>query len=311
MKIGVLMDPLAHIKPRSDSTLALMLAAQDLKARLFFFTPDEMLLKDGHSYAHLCEIKVTSDETNWHNVGEAKLSPLADLDIILMRKDPPVDKRFIHTCYMLEQAQREGVRVVNDPVSLIVYNEKLFATHFPEFCPHYLISSHLEALRDFWHEHGTIIVKPLDAMGGQGVFLVEKDSVNFDVIWELQTQRGTYPVVAQKFIPEITEGDKRIIVIGGEPFSHALVRLPKAGSIRGNLVHGGGHEVRPLTKVERTIAETVGKRLVKEGIIFAGIDVIGEKLIEVNITSPTGIRQLSKETGEDIGMKIMKKIIEG
>jgi glutathione synthase len=202
------------------------------------------------------------------------------------------------------------VRVVNDPASLLKYNEKLYATHFPEFCPAYIVTASLGALRDFRQEHGAIIVKPLDAMGGQGVFLVEENSVNFEVIWELQTNRGTYPVMAQAFLPEIAEGDKRIIVIGGAPFDHALVRLPKAGSIRGNLAHGGGHQVRKLTEAERNIAETVGRRLVQDGVEFAGLDVIGDRLIEVNITSPTGIRQLAQETGENLGLRIMKRIMQ-
>jgi glutathione synthase len=286
-----------------------MEAGQRLGAQLFFFTPDDLWLRDGQSFAALSEIRVSPEEDVWHTASAPRATPLKELDIILMRKDPPVDKRFIHACYMLEAAQREGVRVVNDPRSLVAYNEKVFATHFPAFCPPYLISSSLEALRAFWEEHRTIIVKPLDAMGGQGVFLVEENSVNFDVIWELQTQRGTYPVVAQAFLPEIAEGDKRIIVIGGRPVDQALVRLPKTGSIRGNLVHGGGHKVRELTPAERAIAETVGARLVQEGVIFAGLDVIGDRLIEVNITSPTGIRQIARETGEDLGMAVMRAAI--
>jgi glutathione synthase len=309
MKIGFLMDPPAHIKPRTDSTLALMLAAQEADAALFFFTPDDLFLKDGKTCANLRAIRVSKDENNWHTADAPKVTALAELDTVMMRKDPPVDKRFIHTCYLLEMAKREGVRVVNDPAALIAWNEKLLAARFPEFCPPYVVASDAETLRAFWREHGAVIMKPLDAMGGAGVFMVEKDSVNFDVIRETLTQNGTYPVIAQKFLPEIAQGDKRIIVINGKPFGHALVRLPKAGSIRGNLVHGGGHEVRALSPKEREIAETVGAVLGNEGILFAGLDVIGDRLIEVNITSPTGLRQLSQATGDDLGAAVMRAVM--
>jgi len=308
-KVGVVMDPIAHIKPQKDSTLAIMLGAQSLGARLFYMEQDDLYIKDGAAYGITRPVKVADDSEKWFKMGEADTVPLGELDVILMRKDPPVDKRFLHTCTILDQARRDGARVANNPAALLAYNEKIFATHFPDFCPPYVIASSLDVLRDFWHEHGKIILKPLDAMGGQGVFMVEPKDVNFEVIWETLTARGTYPIEAQAFIPAISKGDKRIVVLGGEPVDHALVRLPKKGSIRGNLAAGGTYEVQPLTKRETEIALAVGERLAQEDITFAGIDVIGGYLTEVNITSPTGLRQISKATGTDLGEILMEKIL--
>ncbi len=309
IKIGVVMDPIGHISPEKDTTLAIMLAAQEMGATLFYMEQDDLYLQDGAAFATIREMKVFYNSEKWFEHSAPKRMALGDLDVILMRKDPPMNKRFIHACHMLEQAARDGARVVNDPTSLILYNDKLLATHFPEFCPPYVVSSDLEVLRDFWKQHENIIIKPLDSMGGEGIFLVDKNSVNFDVIWELETQKGTYPVQAQAFIPEITEGDKRIVILNGEPFTHAQIRLPKVGSIRANIASGGNSDFRPLNDRELEIATTVGKRLIKEGIIFAGIDIIGDYLIEVNITSPGSLRTLSEPCGVDLGKVLMEKIL--
>ncbi len=309
-RIGIVMDPIAHINPQKDSTLAMMLGAQDLGASLFYMEQDDLFLKDGAAYGAARPVSVFDSAAKWFETGAPAVMPLGELDVILMRKDPPVDKRFIHACAMLEQAQRDGARVVNNPAALIKYNEKIFATHFPQFCPPYVVASSLEALRAFRAEHEAIILKPLDAMGGQGVFFIGKDDVNFEVVWETLSSRGTYPIEAQAFIPEISKGDKRVIVFGGEPFGHTLARLPKAGSIRGNLAAGGSYEVQPLTEREREIATAVGKRLVKEGIMFAGLDVIGGYLTEINITSPTCLRQISAGTGVDLGRMAMERILK-
>ncbi len=306
--IGVVMDPIETITPYKDTTLALMLAAQELGASLFYMQQDDLFIRDGRAYAMGRPVKVFDDNEKWFALNEEELIELGTLDVILMRKDPPVDKRFIHTTYVLEQAVRDGGTVANNPASLRNFNEKLFSLRFPQFAPPHLVSANLAALREFYDAHGRIIIKPLDAMGGQGVFLVEPGDPNFDVIWEVQTQRGSYPVMAQPFIPEISKGDKRIIVIDGVPFDHALVRLPREGSIRGNLAAGGSYDVRPLNEREHEIGEVVGKVLVQEGIQFAGLDVIGDYLIEVNITSPTGLRELSKETGVDVADLVMRAI---
>lgn len=308
--IGIVMDPIQSIAPQKDSTLAMMLAAQDMGAALYYMEPDDLYVQNGTAFSTVRPVEVFDNLETWFRLGEKERRPLGSLNVILMRKDPPVDKRFIHACYTLEQAQRDGAMVVNDPASLIAYNEKLFAGLFPELCPPTLVSSDKNVLRDFLDQHGKIIVKPLDSMGGDGVFLVEKDDVNFDVIWEMQTQSGTYPAMAQRFIPEISEGDKRVIMIDGKAFGHALVRMPKTGSIRGNMAAGGNYHVAPLTAREKEIAKAIGPTLVKKGIVFAGIDIICGHLIEINITSPTGLRQITKDCGEDVADLVMRTILK-
>lgn len=304
------MDPIAAINPVKDTTLAMMLAAQAEGAELWVMEQDHIYMQNGRARGKMARVTVYDDELRWYESAEQENRELAALDVILMRKDPPVDKRFIHACYVLEMAVRNGVRVVNDPLCLIDFNEKIFSTHFPDFVPPYVIGCDRDVLREFLNSHGSIIIKPLDSMGGEGVFLVHEGDVNFDVIWEVQTQRGRYPVFAQKFIPEIKNGDKRIVILNGKPFDHALVRLPKDGSIRGNLAAGGSYEVRPLSPREREIADHVGGQLMAKGIFFAGLDVIGDYLTEVNITSPTGLRQLARETGVDVAGILMRGIIE-
>lgn len=309
VSLGVVMDPIRNITPYKDSTLALMLAAQEAGASLFYMEQDDLFLHDGKALAIGRPVRVFDDNDNWFALGEPEQVALGDFDTILMRKDPPVDKRFIHTTYVLEQAERDGARVLNSPASLRDHNEKLFSLRFPDFCPAHIVTANLPALRDFYDTHGRIIIKPLDAMGGQGVFLVEKGDPNFEVIWEVQTHRGHYPVMAQPFIPEISKGDKRIVVLDGAPFDYALVRLPREGSIRGNLAAGGSYDVRPINGREREIAERVGKELARQGIVFAGLDVIGDYLIEINITSPTGLRELGRKSGIDAAKLLIGKII--
>jgi len=309
LKIGIVMDPVSNIKPQKDSTLAIMLGAQSLGADLFYMEQDDLYIEDDKACATIRPITVFDDNTKWYEFGEAQAIKLETLGYIIMRKDPPVDKRFIHACYMLEHAARNGVKVINNATALHRYNEKIFATHFPEFCPPYQIVSDFKALKNFLNKHEKIIIKPLDAMGGQGVFMVRKDDVNFEVIWEMQTDNGRYPIVAQAFIPAIDKGDKRILIIDGVPVDHALARIPKSGSIRGNLAAGASYEVRPLTDHEMHVATTIGKRLINEGITLSGIDMIGDFLIEVNITSPTGLREISTATGRDLGKELMRKII--
>lgn len=305
------MDPIGGIHPEKDSTLAMMLGAQSLGASLYYMEQDDLYVKDGRACGRVRAVEVHDDPQRWFRMGEAETVPLGSLDVILMRKDPPADKRFLHTCAMLAQAARDGARVVNSPDALMLYNEKILATHFPEFCPPCIIASSLPVLQEFRREYKAVVVKPLDAMGGQGVFLVRPDDVNFEVIWESQTGHGTYPVEMQAFIPAVSEGDKRVIVIDGVPFGHALARLPREGSIRANLAAGGSYRVTELTAREREIAEGVGPRLAADGIVFAGLDIIGGFLTEVNITSPTCLRQISKGTGVDLGRAVMECAFEG
>lgn len=311
LKIGIVMDPIAHIKPQTDTTLAMMLAAQELKAALFYMEQDALYLEDGKAFGITREIEVFDDSQHWFTFGETRHTPLGTLDVILMRTDPPVDKRYIHATYMLEQALHDGARVLNNPASLRNCNEKIFATRFPEFCPAYSIGSDLEVLQRFLEQHRKIVIKPLDGMGGNGVFCVEQGDVNFEVIWEELTQKGTYPVMAQPYIPEVTKGDNRIVVLEGEPFEYAKMRIPKEGSIRANLAAGADFDFRPINEREREIAVAVGKVLVKKGIAFAGLDIIGSYLNEINITSPGGLRRMSKGCDTNPAMVLMQKIMAG
>ena len=303
------MDSLPSIKPQKDSTVAMIKAAHRKNIRVFYTGVDDLYIEDNRAKAIVHEI-LPGDDKVWHNLGDQSTRDLKDFTAVLMRKDPPVDKRFLHACYMLEHAARDGGTILNNPSSLIGLNEKLFATHFPDLAPVTVITSSRDVLRNFLDKQGKIIIKPLDSMGGEGVFMVTKDDVNFDVIWEIQTARGTYPVIAQEFLPAIKDGDIRVIVINGKPFEHVLVRTPKTGSIRGNMAAGGNTHVREITKVEKQICETVGKVLIERGVLFAGLDIIGDKLIEINITSPTGIRQISDACGIEIADILIDEIVK-
>lgn len=309
--IAIVMDPVHTIKPKKDSTVAMIRAAHDMGATLFYMGADDLIVQPDGVMGNARVLTPTSDLENWCSLGPAEWRRLNHFDAVLMRKDPPVDKRFIHSCMMLEQAKREGARVINNPATLINRNEKLFALQFPDLCPPTVVGSDHDALRAFLDLHQKIIIKPLDAMGGAGVFMVNANDVNFDVIWEIQTARGTYPVMAQKFIPAIAQGDARVVVINGTPFDHVLVRVPKPGSIRGNLAAGGDYTVRTINENERMIAERVGKKLQDDGIVFAGLDIIGDRLIEINITSPTGLQEITRGCGIDVAALLMQKILEG
>jgi glutathione synthase len=310
VNIGFVMDPLEEINPAKDSTLMMMLAAKDLGAKIFTLHIDDLYMQDGSAMARMRQVDVFDDTDKWYEGFEYYHAPLSSLDIIFMRKDPPVDKRFIHACYVLEMAERNGVYVSNPALSLIDLNEKIYATHFPQFSAPYVITADKNVLSEFLNSHENIIIKPLDSMGGEGIFMVKKGDVNFEVIWEVQTNRGKYPVMAQRFIPEIAQGDKRILIVCGKPFGHAMARLPKDGSIRGNLAAGGRYEIMPLTDREWEISNAVAKDLLSRNIEFAGLDVIGDYLTEVNITSPTGLRQLSVATGQKIAHTLIQGVIE-
>lgn len=311
MKIGIIIDPIDQIKPEKDTSLAIMRAAQNAGAEIYCMEEGDMFIQNNHAYAMVQPINVHDDNDNWYSLnGGRQECPLADMEIIFMRKDPPVNKRFIHTTYILGQAEQDGVYVVNPARSLREFNEKIFATDFATITPPYVIGADQDVFQNFLKTHNKIVMKPLDGMGGEGVFLVEKGDVNFGVIWETLTNHGKTPIMAQSFIPDITTGDKRIIIIDGVPFQHMLVRLPKKGSIRGNLAVSGDYEVRLLSDADKHIAEIVGKRLKEENILLAGIDVIGEFLTEVNITSPTGFCQIANASGEDPAEILVAKAIQ-
>lgn len=293
IKLGVVMDPMASINAKKDSTLAMLLEAQSREWQLFYMEQGDLFLRDGTAYARMRELSVQDDLYHWFDCAdEFHTRPLAELDVILMRKDPPFDMEYIYTTYLLENAEAEGVLVVNKPQSLRDVNEKVYTTWFPQCCTPTLVSRNADQLRDFLFEHGDIILKPLDAMGGASVFRVREDDPNINVIIETLTRRETRFIMAQRYIPEINAGDKRILLIDGRPVPFALARIAAPGETRANLAAGGRGEGVPLSERDLWICEQVGPILREKGLIFVGLDVIGDYLTEINVTSPTCIREL-------------------
>jgi len=307
VRLGVVMDPIASISYKKDSTLAMLWAAQDRGWQLFYMEQQDLYLRDG-ARASMRPLRVFRDPSRWYELGETEEAALGSLQVILMRKDPPFNNEFIYTTYILEAAARDGTLVVNDPRSLRDCNEKLFATEFPQCCPPLLVSRSAAQLRAFQREHGDVVFKPLDGMGGTLVFRVRDGDPNISVILETLTGRGTTTIMAQRYLPQIVDGDKRILMIEGEPVPYALARIPAVGETRGNLAAGGSGEARPLTGRDRWICAEVGPALRERGLMFVGLDVIGDYLTEINVTSPTCIREIDAAYDTDIGGKLMDAI---
>jgi len=304
-EIGFLMDPIGSINIKKDSTFAMMLAAQRRGWRLWYAELADLSMVDGVTQARLRSVEVTDDRQCWYRFTGETTRPLGELDAVLMRKDPPFDLEYIYATYFLEQAQREGCLVVNDPQSLRDANEKVFAAAFPQCTPPNLISRSAQDIRDFHQRHNDIVLKPLDGMGGASIFRIRHDDPNLNVIIETLTDHGHRYCMAQRFLPAITGGDKRILIIDGTPVPYCLARIPAPGESRGNLAAGATAEPRPLSDRDRWIAEQVGPSLRSRGILFAGLDVIGDHLTEINVTSPTCIRELEAAYGLDIAGDLM------
>lgn len=310
VKVGIVMDPIEAISYKKDSSLAMLWAAQRKGWELHYMEQQHLFLRDGTVKAQMAPLKVAMDPEHWFERGDYVIRDLADLDVVLMRKDPPFDNEFIYSTHLLAMAESQGTLIVNRTGSLRDFNEKLFATHFPQCCPPVLVTRREDLLRQFHAEHKDVIFKPLDGMGGSSIFHIREDGTNLGVIIETLTAHGTQTIMAQKYIPEIKDGDKRILMIDGEPVPYALARIPMAGETRGNLAAGGRGEGRPLTDRDRWIAEQVGPTLKEKGLLFVGLDVIGDYLTEINVTSPTCIRELDTQFNLDIGMQLMD-CIEG
>ncbi len=308
LKVGVVMDPIEAISYKKDSSLAMLWAAQRKGWELHYMEQQHLFLRDGTVKGQMAPLKVAMDPENWFERGEYVIRDLAELDVILMRKDPPFDNEFIYSTHLLAMAEAQGTLIVNRTGSLRDFNEKLFATHFPQCCPPVLVTRRADLLREFHAEHKNVIFKPLDGMGGSSIFHIREDGTNLGVIIETLTAHGTETIMAQKYIPEIKDGDKRILMINGEPVPYALARIPMAGETRGNLAAGGRGEGRPLSDRDRWIAEQVGPTLREKGLLFVGLDVIGDYLTEINVTSPTCIRELDDQFNLDIGMELMNCI---
>ncbi|HAB54901.1 MAG TPA: glutathione synthase [Cellvibrionales bacterium] len=310
IKLGIVMDPIESIKPYKDSSLAMLLAAQKRGWELHYFLQENLLIDNGIAQGYGQQLTVTDNEDNWFTLSESILMPLADLDVILMRKDPPFDSQFLYSTFILESAEKLGTLIVNKPQSLRDCNEKVFATDFPQCCPPVLITANAERIKQFYKEHSDIILKPLDGMGGASIFRVKPNDSNLSVIIETLTQHQTQSLMAQRFIPEIAQGDKRILLIDGNPVPFALARIPAAGETRGNLAAGGRGEALPLTARDYWICEQVAPTLREKGLLFVGIDVIGDYLTEINVTSPTCIRELDKQCNLNIAGQLMDCIDE-
>lgn len=295
IKLGIVMDPIADINIKKDSSFAMLLEAQSRGYELYYLEMADLYLLDGKAYGQAKVLTVRDVKGDHYGFRESVTLPLSDLDVILMRKDPPFDTEFIYATYMLERAEDEGTLIVNKPQSLRDANEKLFTSWFADFIPPTLVTRSEQKIRDFYQEHQDIIVKPLDGMGGSSIFRVKQGDPNLGVIIETLTNHGECYAMIQAFIPDISNGDKRILIVDGEPMPYCLARIPAKGETRGNLAAGGRGEARPLTDADWRIARAIGPKLKEKGLIFVGLDVIGECVTEINVTSPTCIKEIEAE----------------
>jgi glutathione synthase len=308
ISLGVVMDPIADITFYKDTTLALLLAAQERGWDLHYMEQKDLYLLQGEARASTRNLFVADNGDSWYELGLQEDKKLGDLDVILMRKDPPFDNEYIYSTYILEAAQQQGALVVNDPRSLRDCNEKIFATQFPQCCPPVLVSRDMARLRDFHKEHGDVIFKPLDGMGGSRIFRCREDDPNVGVILETLTEFSQQLIMAQRYIPAIAAGDKRILVVDGEAVPYCLARIPAQGETRGNLAAGGRGVAQPLTEKDQWIVAQVAPALKAKGLMFVGLDVIGEYLTEINVTSPTCAREIDKAYNTGIGSRLIDAI---
>ena len=308
VRLGIVMDPIEAIQFKKDSSLAMLWAAQQRGWQIEYMELPDLYLAGGQARARARDLTVAMDPQDWYTFGDSHDRALGELDVILMRQDPPVDREFLMATYILEAAEQQGALLVNPPAALRDCNEKLFATQFDDLTPPLVVTRSAERLRAFYAEHGDVIMKPVDGMGGRSIFRVRENDANLGVIIETLTNHGAHQAMAQKFVPEISDGDKRILMIEGEPVPYALARIPSQGENRGNLAAGGRGEGRELTARDREICARVAPVIKDKGLIFVGLDVIGDYLTEINVTSPTCIRELDAAFGIDIAGQLMDAI---
>jgi glutathione synthase len=308
IRLGVVMDPIGSIKPWKDSSLAMLLEAQARGWDICFMELSDLYLSGGEALASYRPMEVRDDRSQWYRLGDPDEVRLGDLDVILMRKDPPFDMEYVYATYLLEKAEAQGSLVINRPAGLRDANEKLYTAWFPQCCPESVVTRQPARIREFLSLHGDIVLKPLDAMGGKSIFRLREGDPNLGVILETMTADGTRYTMAQRFIPEIREGDKRILLIDGEPVPYALSRVPREGETRANLAAGGRGVGVELSARDRWICAQVGPVLREKGLSFVGLDVIGDYLTEINVTSPTGIRELDGIYGLNISARLLDHI---
>ena len=308
MKLGVVMDPIESINFKKDSTLAMMLEAQSKNHHIFYITTNSLFIESGIAYATTSKIQLRDDPADWFTMEEEQVMRLADLDSILMRQDPPFNSDYIYNTYVLEMAQREGVNIFNNPRSLRDCNEKVFATEFPQCCTKHLVTSKKNLLTDFVIEHKDTVIKPLDGMGGASIFRLKSHDPNLNVILETITDHFAEKVMIQEYIPEISEGDKRILVINGEPVGAAIARIPAEGELRGNLAAGASAVARSLTERDMWICREVAPSLVEKGLLLVGLDIIGDYLTEINVTSPTCFKEYKELCDIDVAKIFIESV---
>ena len=303
------MDPIDEIKPAKDTTLAMLLAAQKRGWELWYAEQRDLWLRDGVAHGRARPISVRNDLHDWFTLDEARSRPLADFQVILMRKDPPFDMEYIYTTYILERAEEQGVLVANRPQGLRDMNEKVFTAWFPQCCAPTLITRDMADMHAFLREHLRIVCKPLYGMGGRSIFVIDRGDKNANVVFETMTEYGTHFAIVQRYIPDIVStGDSRILVIDGEPAPYALARIPQESDHRGNLAAGARGEGRELNERDRWLVGEIGPTMRQRGMLFVGLDVIGGYVTEINVTSPTGVRELDKQFGTDIAGLLMDAI---
>jgi glutathione synthase len=301
IRLAVVMDPIEEIKYAKDTTLGMLLAAQKRGYELHYLRQSALYLRDGVAFGRAQPLQVHADPANWFTLGAAVDQRLGDFDVILMRKDPPFDMEFIYTTYILERAELAGALVVNRPQGLRDMNEKVYTAWFPDCCAPTLVTRDMAAMAAFAAEHGRVVVKPLHGMGGRSIFVVDQRDKNLQVVLETLTEYGSRFAIVQRYLPEIVDtGDSRVLVIDGKPAPHALARMPSASDNRGNLAAGATGVGRELNDRDRELVARIGPTLAERGMLFVGLDIIGGFVTEINVTSPTGLRELDKQFGTDI-----------
>ncbi len=305
MKLGVIMDPIGSIDFKKDSTLAILLEAQSRNHEIYYMEPSSLFLKEDGAFALTQPIVVKDDSKCWYELSEIKETRLEELDVVLMRQDPPFNTNYIYNTYILDQAERQGVLIVNKPSSLRSCNEKVFATHFPQCCAPFLVTSKENLIKQFLEIHQDIILKPLDGMGGSSIFRIKKNDSNLNVIIETVTNYFTTKIMIQKYIPEIKEGDKRILLVEGQPMPAAIARIPAEGELRGNLAAGASAVARTLTDRDLWICEQLKTEIERLGLVLVGLDIIGDFLTEINITSPTCFKEYKSLCDIDVASSLL------
>tara|TARA_E500000178_G_scaffold356316_1_gene433329 strand:+ start:23529 stop:24485 length:957 start_codon:yes stop_codon:yes gene_type:complete len=294
------MDPIEMVNFAKDTTLGLLMAAQRANFQLFYTLQNQLFMRDSEPFAEMRPLKVFDDSNLWYSLGASQSRPLSELNVVLMRKDPPFDNEYLYSTYILEAAEKRGCLVTNRPSSLRDCNEKIFATYYPNCTPPLLVSSDQKRLKEFVEKHNDTVLKPLDGMGGTSIFRVKLNDPNLNVILETLTKNGHQTIMAQSYIPQISAGDKRILIVGGEVVPYCLARVPSKNDFRGNLAAGGKGIVQPLSSRDHWIASQIAASLVSRGLLLVGLDIIGDFLTEINVTSPTCAREIERVTNLQI-----------